>query len=333
MARSSNNTDIQGAGATDTLNDNERIIRFELVKEYLEKAQVIVKKGRIQDRDEHVIQIKRSKDLNPKEKSFCLEYLRELIVEMNYSQRIQITQDPRSDKYFIKAYTYEMKIVKKINRCTRCYSNLSNDEHCLCVVLCLLNNSKPSGNEFIDKFMQNYYMSQEIRRSALEYVIEWIPYEFLTGVKYISKGGFGSLYSATLANGWITGWDEEAQQIIRTGPKIVALKLINELNEQDNKVLEEVISNVKFSSQGSHGVKCYGMTNFPEREKLAFLLDYMENGDLNTLLKHLEKLSCGEYVIPELGNMFSRSHFHVPNEISSIIHEFVNLPEPKNETN
>ncbi|CAG8773930.1 17733_t:CDS:2, partial [Gigaspora rosea] len=199
----------------DTLNDNERInsiIRFELVKEYLEKAQVIVKNGSIQDRDEHVLKIKRSQELNPKEKNFCLEYLRELIVEMNYSQRTQITKDPRSDKYFVKAYTYEMKIVKKINRCLRCNSKQSDDEHCCCVVLYLLNNLKPSGYEFIDKFLPNYYMNQDLRSS-------------------------------------------NSKQIIRTGPKIFALKLINELNEQDNKVLEEVISHILFSSQGSRGVK------------------------------------------------------------------------------
>lgn len=479
----------------DTLNDNERInsiIRFELVKEYLEKAQVIVKKGKIQDRDEHVMKIKRSQELNPKEKSFCLEYLRELIVEMNYSQRTQITKDSRSDKYFVKVYTYEMKIVKRINRCIRCNSKQSDDEHCYCVVLYLLNNLKPSGYEFIDKFLSNYYMNQNLRSSAIENVIEWVPYECLKDVRYITKGRFGSLYSTTWTNGRIIGWDENNQQIIRTGPKIVALKLINELNEQDNKVLEEVISHIKFSSQGSHGVKCYGLTKFPDREKLGFLLDYMENGDLNNLLKrkdnnltwkdrftllkeicwqlyqihnnnmvhknlhpgnilsnsqgwfisdfgfngpldgnvtnqivgvlpfiapevlfgseytqasdiysmgmimwqllarcypfcnrkydinlardicnglrpeitldlpqdyqkimkscwdanplerptaemlfqnfsiNLEKISCDEYVIPELESMLNRSHFHVPNEISSITHEIVKLPEPKN---
>ncbi|CAG8822031.1 8762_t:CDS:1, partial [Racocetra persica] len=46
----------------------------------------------------------------------------------------------------------------------------------------------------------------------------------------------------------------------------------------------------------------------------------------------LEKMSCSKHVIPELEIMFSRSHFHVPNETISVIHEFVNLPEPKNET-
>ncbi|CAG8693219.1 12445_t:CDS:2, partial [Cetraspora pellucida] len=260
----------------DSSNDNERfnsIIRLELVKEYLEKAQDIVKKGRTQDRDEHVKHIQINKELNPKEKKFCLEYLRELIAEENFSQRVQFVQDPRSKKYYIRIYTYEMKIVKKIN-----------------------------------------------------------------------------------------SLNEKSRQVIRTGPKVVALKLINGLNDQNNKLIEEVISRIKSFSQVSHGIKCHGLTKFPDKGKVVLLFDYMENGDLNAFLKYyqnimkscwdanpserpsaetlfqhfstdLEKMSCSKQVIPELETIFSRSHFHVANETISVTHEFVNLPEPKNETN
>src|ERR1051325_7024837 len=65
-----------------------------------------------------------------------------------------------------------------------------------------------SGNEFIDKFIQE---SQLNAKYSLN-VLEWIPYNRLTNVKYLDKGGFSTVYKAIWLDGPITGWDYYEKQ-------------------------------------------------------------------------------------------------------------------------
>ena len=72
-----------------------------------------------------------------------------------------------------------------------------------------------SGNEFIDKFIQevqNSY-SKELR---------WFPYEKFKNVEYFDKGGFSTIYKAD----WF-------------GTKVI-LKTFNDTNENLSEFLNEV---------------------------------------------------------------------------------------------
>ena len=65
-----------------------------------------------------------------------------------------------------------------------------------------------SGNKFIDKFIQE---SQLNARNSYD-VLEWIPYNRLTDVKYLDKGGFSTIYKAIWLDGPIKEWDYEKQK-------------------------------------------------------------------------------------------------------------------------
>jgi hypothetical protein len=65
-----------------------------------------------------------------------------------------------------------------------------------------------SGNKFIDKFIQE---SQLNARNPF-YILEWIPYNRLTNVKYLDKGGFSTVYKAIWLDGYINGWDYKNSQ-------------------------------------------------------------------------------------------------------------------------
>src|SRR5947207_9926703 len=54
-----------------------------------------------------------------------------------------------------------------------------------------------SGNKFIDKFIQESQLNAEDNF----HVLEWIPYNGLTNVKYLDKGGFSTVYKAI----WLDG--------------------------------------------------------------------------------------------------------------------------------
>ncbi|MDW3631939.1 MAG: hypothetical protein QOK71_10910, partial [Nitrososphaeraceae archaeon] len=64
-------------------------------------------------------------------------------------------------------------------------------------------NKWTSGSINIDKFVQKIQLTADSSNK----VIEWIPYHRLKVIKYVTKGGFGSVYSAF-------GWMEEL--MIRT---------------------------------------------------------------------------------------------------------------------
>ena len=65
-----------------------------------------------------------------------------------------------------------------------------------------------SGNKFIDKFIQE----SQLNAQNPFYILEWIPYNRLTNVKYLDKGGFSTVYKAIWLDGPIGKWDYENSQ-------------------------------------------------------------------------------------------------------------------------
>src|SRR5207248_1956779 len=68
-----------------------------------------------------------------------------------------------------------------------------------------------SGNNYIDNFIQETQLSAK----HSDHVLEWIPYNRLTNMKYLAKGGFGTVYNAIWLDGCISDWDYDKKQWIR----------------------------------------------------------------------------------------------------------------------
>src|SRR6266540_3117170 len=68
-----------------------------------------------------------------------------------------------------------------------------------------------SGNEYIDKFIQD---AQLKARNKYE-VIEWIPYNRLRNIQYLAKGGFSTIYKAIWLDGWIYSLSSENKRFER----------------------------------------------------------------------------------------------------------------------
>ncbi|CAG8540213.1 17827_t:CDS:2 [Dentiscutata erythropus] len=80
-----------------------------------------------------------------------------------------------------------------------------------------------------------------------------------------------------------------------------------------------------FSSQGSRGVQCHGLTKFPETNDFMLVIDYMENGDLaegvnNYFNTKLQKISSGEYIISENNPKPNNLSFEESDEFLLLIH-------------
>lgn len=93
-----------------------------------------------------------------------------------------------------------------------------------------------SGNELIDKFIQNAQISATDPWKA----IEWIPYERFKKVREIAKGGFSTIYLAKWIDGPLGGWDFDKERWRRWGKRYVILKKYDKIANINEEILNKV---------------------------------------------------------------------------------------------
>ncbi|CAG8642206.1 4276_t:CDS:2, partial [Racocetra fulgida] len=288
-------------------------------------------------RKEYISRIKLNKELNADEKDFCIGYLGtslkekikhirpELINEIEeeiknsygkmstqeYESFIQKHKDklnPQEIDLCIEHHKRHKETINK-NYCPRCCQIWSNGNYCTgCLALHVANNQNKSGNEFIDNLLFRCRLEQCSMFQGS--VIEWVSYENFDNVECKTEGKFGSIYFATWLEGCIVDWNQD-HGFIRNGPKKVVLKLLKNSNNLDKKFFEEAMTHVQFSSQGSRGVQCYGLTKFPETRELMLIMDRMENGCLGVLLEHNDVLLTWKeifFLLKEIFYQLSQIH-------------------------
>jgi hypothetical protein len=93
-----------------------------------------------------------------------------------------------------------------------------------------------SGNDNIDKLIQKC-QSETLEPNK---IIEWIPYNNLQNIKYLTEGGFSEIYKANWIDGCHFGWDSNKQQLKRVGRQKVILKKLENIENASNSWFEEV---------------------------------------------------------------------------------------------
>ena len=147
------------------------------------------------------------------------------------------------------------EVIRRLNKDYDRYKVLKNEgtkricencnQECLattCCELCVRNYLKAnfsnwtSGNDDIDNLIQTCQMN------TLETggIVEWIPYDNLRNIKYLTEGGFSKIYTADLVMGCYWEWNSERQQLIRVGVQLVILKRLENVENANQSWLEEV---------------------------------------------------------------------------------------------
>ena len=70
--------------------------------------------------------------------------------------------------------------------------------------------------------------------------MEWIPFDQFEDVEYLTKGGFGSIYTATWIRGGIFDYDENKKEFTYSANQLVVLKLLDDSNDPGKKFFDEV---------------------------------------------------------------------------------------------
>ncbi|PKC02492.1 hypothetical protein RhiirA5_425159 [Rhizophagus irregularis] len=160
-----------------------------------------------------------------------------------------ITQDPETKNY--------MMVLGNI--CKKC--NL------ICYAKRFQQNFKnwTSGNKDIDKFIQDTQLTEHTWCNFDPVkALEWIPYDRLCDIKYITKNKFGKVYKANWIDGDISNWDDENKNWKRNNLNMfVSLK---SLNNPKNVTIE-------FANKVKIYHRSYGITQNPETKNYMIVLD------------------------------------------------------------
>ncbi|RHZ75690.1 hypothetical protein Glove_212g124 [Diversispora epigaea] len=147
-------------------------------------------------------------------------------------------------------------------------------------------NNWTSGNDKIDKFIQD----AQLNANSKWEVIEWIPYDRFKDVKQIGKGGFGTIHYARWIDAEIKEWDIENQQWKRywhsyEKDEVALKKFDNFVNFND--VLNEMEIHLKTytGSNSVTSIRFYGIAQDPETHSYMMVLDYAKAGNLREYLK------------------------------------------------
>jgi hypothetical protein len=109
-------------------------------------------------------------------------------------------------------------------------------EHCVRNYLKSNFSNWTSGNNDIDNLIQQCQM-ETLKPNK---IVEWIPYNKLQNIEYLTKGGYSEIYTAVWIDGRYDEWDSEEKQLKRTGGTNVVLKKLENVESANRSWFEEV---------------------------------------------------------------------------------------------
>ena len=96
-----------------------------------------------------------------------------------------------------------------------------------------------SGNDDIDNLIQQC----QIETLTPGRIMEWIPYNKLQDIEYLTEGGFSEIYTASWIGGRYKEWNSEKQRLKRSNHTTkVILKKLENVENANQSWLEEVCS-------------------------------------------------------------------------------------------
>ena len=154
-----------------------------------------------------------------------------------------LTKDEISEAIEILNITFEHTKIRLNKGTKRICENCQ--EECLAMTYCencIRNYLKAkfsnwtSENDDIDKLIQNCQMEA----ISPDKIVEWIPYNNLQNIKYLTEGGCSEIYTADWIDGQYGKWDNQENQLKRFGMHKVILKKLENVESANRSWFDEV---------------------------------------------------------------------------------------------
>jgi len=111
-------------------------------------------------------------------------------------------------------------------------------EHCVRNYLKTNFSKWTSGNNDVDDLIQKCQM-ETIHPNT---IVEWIPFNNLQNIKYLTRGGYSEIYTAKWVGGRYDEWDFKEKRLKRFGDQLVVLKKLENVENASRGWLEEVFT-------------------------------------------------------------------------------------------
>ncbi|CAG8688940.1 12853_t:CDS:2 [Ambispora leptoticha] len=210
----------------------------------------------------------------------------------------------------IKGSTYPCKV------CNKSGYTMLNCEHCMRSCLKRQFSNWTSGNDIIDKMIQDAQMTLPTPRGFTE----WIPFSDFEQVAYKTRGGFGEIFTAIWMKGYAKAFDQEKQEYIRSGPFKVILKVLSKSNKPNENFLKELQTHLTLTSNANMIVPCLGVSRRPESDDYILVLKEMKYDLRSYIQENFKTLTWQDlyHVFRYICNTLRR--FHQANIVHRDLH-------------
>src|ERR1051325_1652153 len=158
-----------------------------------------------------------------------------------------LTKDEKSEaiKLLNKDFDYHKIVFDKGTKriCENCQDECLATFYCEHCVRNYLKANFPnwtSGNNEIDNLIQKCQLDS----FRTDKIIEWIPYNNIRDIKYLTKGGFSEIYTAHWIGGAYSEWDSKEKRLKRefeSKSRYVILKRLENVESANRSWFEEVL--------------------------------------------------------------------------------------------
>ncbi|CAB4420681.1 unnamed protein product [Rhizophagus irregularis] len=234
-----------------------------------------------------------------------------------------LTENEKSEaiRILTKNYDHNKFILNKGTRriCENCNQEClatTYCEYCVRNYLIVKFSNWTSGNNDIDNLIQECQM----KTVAPDLIPEWIPYNSLINIEYLTKGGFSEIYSAIWVNGHFIEWDSKEQQLKRIGDCYVVLKTLENVENASQSWFEEAKSHLNISNKWGEIVRCFGLTQDPSNGDYMLVMNKCDMDLRKYLQQNHNQLTWKERIQIITNITISLRRIHYENEIHRDLH-------------
>ncbi|RGB38868.1 kinase-like domain-containing protein [Rhizophagus diaphanus] len=149
-----------------------------------------------------------------------------------------------------------------------------------------------SGNVSIDNLIQKC----QLETLHPQMIVEWIPYNNLENMRYLTKGGFSEIYTAYWIGGRYEEWDSKKQQLKRLGELKVILKGLENVESANKSWFEEAKSHLTIGNKFPVIVQCFGLTQNISNGNYMLVMRIMDINLREYLQQNYNKLTWKENI-------------------------------------
>ncbi|GBB83237.1 hypothetical protein RclHR1_00100041 [Rhizophagus clarus] len=151
-------------------------------------------------------------------------------------------------------------------------------------------------------------------------VVEWISYNHLHNVRYLTKGGCSEIYVAEWAKGRYIKWDTKEKKLVRSGKHKVILKKLENIESANRSWFEEATLHLNICIKWIEVALCYGITRNPLNDAHFLVMSLLDMDLRKYLQQNFKELTWKEKILITIKIIDALNSIHNENVVHRDLH-------------